>query len=85
MMDPASEVERILAAAERYEGKKKPVRTKAEFQALKPQLKNAWQEFVAKSRADGADAAKTKPWAPSSVVPRQNTRHAAPDMMRRGY
>jgi len=37
---PAAEVERILGSASRYEGmKKKPARTKAEIQALKPELK----------------------------------------------
>ena len=41
---PASEVERILATAERYEGiPKKPTKTKAELQSMKPALQSAWR------------------------------------------
>jgi hypothetical protein len=49
---PAAEVERILATAAKYEGlKKKPNRTKEEFQAMKPVLRLAWRDFVHRKTA----------------------------------
>src|SRR6266436_6766425 len=52
---PAAEVERILASAERYEGRKTaPSKTKAELQKLAPVLQNAWQGFLQKRRAGAA-------------------------------
>ena len=55
---PASEVEKILGTAGRYEGMKaKPPKSKEEFQRLGPALKNAWQSFLQKRRkADGTGA-----------------------------
>jgi hypothetical protein len=51
IMVPASEVERILASAARYEGqKKKTPRTKKELEAMKPELQTAWQTFVRQRR-----------------------------------
>jgi len=58
---PAAEVEKILATAERYEGKKpKAPKTKAEFQKLGPELQNGWRSFVQKRRA-----AKASPVEPA--------------------
>lgn len=48
MMIPASEVDRILATAGVYDGKKsKPSRTKAEIVKLQPKLGGAWQDYLA--------------------------------------
>jgi hypothetical protein len=79
MMVPASEVERILASAERYEGKKKPPQTKAQIQALKPQLKNAWQEFIRQKRAgEKPSTDKPAPAAlPRAAVNRPGARRSA--------
>lgn len=51
---PASEVERILASAGRYEGRATPPKTKAELQKLAPVLHSAWQNFLQKRRKTGA-------------------------------
>jgi hypothetical protein len=81
---PASEVERILASAARYEGtKKKPARTKAELQAMKPALQSAWQTFVAKARASGAKPVKRVASPPRSAVNRPDARKAAIDRLTR--
>jgi len=59
IMIPASEVERILASAARYEGQKKPpVRTKKEFESMKPELQTAWQAFVQGKRSAATPPAK---------------------------
>jgi hypothetical protein len=64
IMIPASEVERILASASRYEGiKKKSARTKKELEALAPELQSAWQSFISQKRVGGK--AKKKGEAPS--------------------
>lgn len=47
---PASEVERILGSAGRYEGQKKKQRSKEELEKLKPQLLSAWALFVQTKR-----------------------------------
>jgi hypothetical protein len=74
---PAAEVEKILGSASRYEGmKKKPARTKAEIQALKPELKNAWKDFVAKRRAVGKSQSVT-PRAPKSARKDSGARKSA--------
>lgn len=50
---PASEVERILGSAARYEGRKPvPAKTKAEILELVPQLQSARRDFLAKRRED---------------------------------
>lgn len=82
---PASEVEKILGTAGRYEGlKKNPARTKKEIEALKPELKNAWRDYLAKARASGSDTAKKKLPAPVSAAGKQDARRAALDRLRRG-
>lgn len=47
---PASEVERILATAGRYEGQKATPRTRKQLEKLKPELQSAWDIFVRKKR-----------------------------------
>ena len=48
---PAAEVDAILQTAGIFDGSKpKPVKTKSEFQALAPQLPNAWRSFLAARR-----------------------------------
>ncbi len=77
---PASEVERILASAGRYEGMpKKPPRTKEELQAMKPAIQSAWKKMVEQRRA-GKRFATTKAGAtalPRSAVHRSDARKAA--------
>jgi len=82
---PASEVERILASAARYEGRKqKPAKSKAEIEALKPELQSAWQQFITKKRAASQIKAKAagNPF-PSATVDRAAVRAAALARLRR--
>lgn len=79
-MIPASEVERIRASAARYEGRKKrPARTKKEFEAMKPELETAWQTFVqAKRNAAGPPTNRRKAASlPRSAVESLDGRRAA--------
>lgn len=79
---PAAEVDRILASAGRYNGlKKKPSRTKAEIQALKPELKSAWSEFLAKSRARGSKPEKKGSSRLRTSTDTPNMRRAAIDRL----
>jgi hypothetical protein len=59
MLIPASEVERILATAVRYEGirPKKAPQTKAQWQQIAPQLESAWQRFVKERRGSAREDA----------------------------
>ncbi len=69
---PAAEVERILASAGRYEGMpKKPAKTKAELQAMKPALQSAWQTFLQRKREGSATG---KPTAGAPSLPRSDTK-----------
>jgi hypothetical protein len=76
---PASEVERILGKADRYEGlKKKPARTKEDFRSMQPQLQSAWLAFIGKARVAGVT--RQKPNAlprPSSAVDKVKARREA--------
>lgn len=54
---PASEVEKILSTAGRYEGLVKKARTKKDFEKLKPEIQDAWSAFV---RSRGQPGAKSK-------------------------
>jgi hypothetical protein len=66
---PASEVEKILGTAGRYEGMKaKPPKSKEEFQRLGPTLQNAWQSFIEKRRETDLAAAAIK--GKGTTVPR---------------
>lgn len=48
---PASEIERILASAERYNGAKaKPVRTREQLEALTTDLQHDWRLFIQKRK-----------------------------------
>ena len=84
---PASEVEKILRTAGRYEGMKaKPPKSKEEFQSLGPALKNAWQTFLQKRRkAESADATAKGKASAGSERWRANagSRKAALDRLRR--
>jgi len=79
---PASEVERILSTAGRYEGmpKKKP-KSKAELELIKPELQSAWQVFVqGKRRGAQPGVAKVVEMPAHSV----NAREAALRRLARG-
>lgn len=84
---PASEVEKILGTAGRYEGMKaKPPKSKEEFQRLGPALKNAWKSFLQMRRkADGAGVSvKGKASTTSDRLrARAGSRKAALDRLRR--
>lgn len=74
---PAAEVERILGSASRYEGmKKRPAWTKAKIQALKPELKSAWKEFIRKKREVGESESRA-PRAPKSASKGADARKSA--------
>jgi hypothetical protein len=80
IMIPASEVERILASAERYNGlKKKPARSKAELEAMRPELQTAWQSFVQQKRVAGKTREEpgAKVSLPRSAVSHPDERKAA--------
>jgi len=85
IMVPASEVERILASAGRYEGKKKPARTKTQLQALKPELQSAWQEFIRQKRnGERPSSKKPEPASlPRSAVVRPEARRSALERLTR--
>jgi len=73
IMIPASEVEKILASAVRYDGSKKVLpRTKRELEAMAPELQTAWQSFIRQKRIGGK--VKKNGEAPS---PAPNHRKAA--------
>ena len=63
MLIPAAEVERILVSAGVYDGRKTPIKTKADAEALKPHFENAWREFLRArktGKAEGAPRSKAK-------------------------
>ena len=75
---PASEVERILATAGRYDGvKKQSKRTKSGIEALKPKLKNAWQKFIRSKRNGRTSAVTARKRGPSSASENPQAREAA--------
>ena len=84
---PASEVERILAAAARYEGMPaKPSKTKSELRSMKPELQSAWRLFVRRKR-DGSSKGENKVGSSPSPHPaaaRPNARNAALRRLARG-
>ncbi|MEA3207167.1 MAG: hypothetical protein QOE70_224 [Chthoniobacter sp.] len=84
---PASEVERILATAARYEGiKKKLARTKAELQSMKPKLQSAWEIFIRQKRSSNRNS-RMKGGSiplPRSAVSRPDARKAALTRLTRG-
>jgi len=66
IMIPASEVEKILASAVRYDGSKKVTpRTKKELEALAPELQTAWQSFLQQKRKRGKGKVKDVEKLPS--------------------
>lgn len=75
---PAAEVERILSSAGRYEGMpKKPAKTKAELQAMKPEIQSAWKVMI-QQRREGKRSAKSVPKAATVHAGKQpNARKAA--------
>jgi hypothetical protein len=84
---PASEVNKILATAGRYEGiKPKPPKSKEEFQQLKQELGHAWQKFLRQRREpSNPSAAPGKNTAPGStrLRARPGSRKAAMRRLRR--
>ncbi len=74
---PAAEVERILASAGRYEGMpKKPAKTKAELQSMKPEIQSAWKVMV-QQRREGKRAAGRKPKVTAPRAGKQATAREA--------
>lgn len=56
LLIPASEVEKILASAGRYEGLKKPAQTKKDFEKLRPEIRDAWSAFVRRNSQPAKDS-----------------------------
>ncbi|MGB8168935.1 MAG: hypothetical protein WCF18_15665 [Chthoniobacteraceae bacterium] len=82
---PASEVERILASAARYEGQKKAVpRTKSEFQARRAELQAAWRHFVASKNRGNAGSVKKPTRVPHASAGRGESRQAVMSRLTRG-
>jgi hypothetical protein len=81
---PATEVEKILGTASRYEGRKKPARTKREIEALKPELKTAWREFLRQKRSGGKSTGKERRAAPGFAKGGPAGRRAALDRLAKG-
>lgn len=82
---PASEVERILASAARYEGQKKAVpRTKSEFQARRTELQSAWRHFIARRHDGKARVTKKPARVPRTAAGKPESRKAAIGRLTRG-
>jgi hypothetical protein len=80
---PAAEVEKILGTAGRYEGqKKKPVRTKSEIQALKPELQNAWKEFIRRKRTGKAPSPARPDHSPKMAKENPQARRSASERLK---